>query len=140
MLSTLQLFSILSITLGKFDKLLCTYIYNLRDTLHLVVLAVHSANGIPINSDASDEINLLNEGQNKMVDDESRLSKRRLPVEGILIGRRSFPSEGILLGKREYPTEGILLGKREYPTEGILLGKRNYPTEGILLGKRNFRF
>jgi hypothetical protein len=94
---------------------------------------VSTVNGNPIHDEESDEIN-------SPMDEESRLLKRKLPVEGILIGRRAFPSEGILLGKREYPTEGILLGKRNYPTEGILLGKREYPTEGILLGKRNLRF
>jgi hypothetical protein len=102
------------------------YVYNRILSKHfiLVVLAVHFAHGVPVN-DASDE-NSLNDEENQLVVDQSRF-KRRLPVEGILIGRRAFPSEGILLGKREYPTEGILLGKR-------------YPTEGILIGKRNFRF
>jgi hypothetical protein len=132
----MQLFSVLSITLGKF-----LYMYiSLSNRLILAVLVVHFANGAPVNSDASDEINTPLDEQNKMVDDDFGFVKRKLPVEGILIGRRAFPNEGILLGKREYPTEGILLGKRNYPMEGILLGKRNYPMEGILLGKRNNRF
>jgi hypothetical protein len=116
-----------------------------------VILAVHLTSGIPVNFDGSDEMNMPFDEQNN---DESQLFKRKLPMEGILIGRRAlFPHEGILigrrnipnggiiLGKREYPTEGILLGKRDYSVKGILLGKREYPTEGILLGKRNnFRF
>ena len=93
---------------------------------HLVLLAVYSSNGVPINSDSFDETNLAIDEPDNFIDDESRLSKRRLPMEGILIGRRALPREGIMIGKR-------------YPTEGILLGKR-YLTEGILLGKRNFRF
>jgi len=113
---------------------------SLWNRLILAVLAVHFANGIPINSDASDEINTSLDEQNKMVEDDFRFGKRKLPVEGILIGRRAFTDEGILLGKRDYPTEGILLGKRNFPMEGILLGKRNFPMEGILLGKRNNRF
>jgi hypothetical protein len=134
----MQLFSILSIVLGKFD----IYIQKKRNAMimfDLVVLAVHSTNGAPVNSDVSDEINLPINEQSKLIDDESRFIKRKLPVEGILIGRRALPHEGILIGKREYPTEGILLGKRYFPTEGILLGKRYFPTEGILLGKRNSR-
>jgi hypothetical protein len=94
----------------------------------------------PIDSSVSDDINTSIDDENKLNDHEDISLQRRLPVEGVLIGRRAFPGEGILLGKRGYPTEGILLGKRGYPTEGILLGKRGYPTEGILLGKRNFRF
>ncbi len=83
-------------------------------------------NGVPVNSGVFEEMNSPIDEQYKPVDDESQLSKRKLPLEGILIGRRAFPHEGILLGKRQYPTEGILLGKRNYPTEGILLGKRNF--------------
>ena len=56
------------------------------------------------------------------------------------VSKRDIPVEGILIGKREYPMEGILIGKREYPMEGILLGRRDYPTKGIMLGKRHFRF
>ncbi|CAF2713145.1 unnamed protein product [Rotaria sp. Silwood2] len=119
MLSSTQLLSVLSIT--------------------LVVLSVHFVNGVPINSDSSDEINSVINDATKLVDDEPMFYKRKLPLEGILIGRRDFPNDGSLLDKRDYPTEGILLGKRQYPFEGILLGKRNYPTEGILLGKRDFR-
>lgn len=118
-----KLFSFLPIVLGKLNILLqiCfTFIFS------LVLLAIHSSNGIPVNSDGLDETNLAMDEPDNFIDDESRFSKRRLPMEGILIGRRALPPEGILIGKR-------------YPTEGILLGKR-YPTEGILLGKRNFRF
>jgi hypothetical protein len=107
---------------------------------NLVVLAIHLTNSAPVNSDASDEINVPIDEQNNLINTESRLFKRKFPVEGILIGRRSLPHQGILLGKRDYPTDGVLLGKRNYPTQGILLGKRDYSTEGILIGKRNFRF
>ncbi|CAF0787443.1 unnamed protein product [Rotaria sp. Silwood1] len=113
MLLSIQLFSILSIT--------------------LVVLSVHFVNGVPVNFDSSDQINTP-------FDDEPILSKRKLPLEGILIGRRAFPNDDSSLNIHDYLTEGILLGKRNYPFEGILLGKRNYPTHGVLLDKPNFRF
>ncbi|CAF1330264.1 unnamed protein product [Rotaria magnacalcarata] len=118
MLSSIQLFSILSIT--------------------LVVLPVHFVNAVPISAETLSQMNSDIDDSTKFIDIGQMPSKRMLPVEGILIGRRSFPTEGILMGKRDYPTEGILMGKRDYPTEGILMGKRDYPTEGILMGKRNF--
>lgn len=94
--------------------------------LRLVLLAVQLIHAAPLNSDVSDEVNPMVDDQNAYLDDEIALSKRKLPVEGILIGRRAIPSEGILLGRRNYPTEGILLGKRKYLPEGILIGKRNF--------------
>ena len=115
MFSTRQLFSFLFIVLGKYHlirKINSIFMFD------LVVLALQLTNGIPVDSDASDE-------SNSFVD-ESRFAKRRLPVEGILIGRRAVPQKTVVV-------------RSNYPTEGILIGKR-YPTEGILLGKRNFRF
>ncbi|CAF0730023.1 unnamed protein product [Adineta ricciae] len=82
-----------------------------------VVFAVKMSYAVPIVSDTFDELNTLG--------DEPNLTKRKLPVEGILIGRRSFPAEGILIGRRNYLAERNLSGKHRYPTEGILIGKRS---------------
>lgn len=103
------------------------------------MLAVRFVNGVPLNSDTSDEVNAFSEIQHKLVENEQTLLKRSLPVEGILIGRRDFPTEGILVGKRDYPMEGILLGKRYFPIEGILVGKRRVPVDGTHLTRRSFR-
>ncbi|CAF1109120.1 unnamed protein product [Rotaria sordida] len=105
MFSSIQLFSILSLT--------------------LVILSMHFINGVPINFDSSDDINAVIGDQTKLIDDEPILSKRKLPVEGILIGRREFSNDDILLDKRNYPIEGILLGKRNYPAQGVPLREHN---------------
>ena len=135
MLSSAQLFSFLSIMLGKL------ILHTSTDwILHSVLIALHLIHAASINTDTFEESNPFVDDENKVDNHEDIQLQRRMPIEGILLGRRAFPGEGILLGKRAYPTEGILLGKRRFPSEGILLGKRAYPMEGILLGKRNFRF
>ena len=80
--------------------------------------------GIPVKFDRFPEKYSSIKNQTSVIDNESTLSKRNLPTEGILIGRRDFSNEGILLGKREFEIEGTLFGRRDYPNEGILLGKR----------------
>ncbi|CAF0761897.1 unnamed protein product [Adineta ricciae] len=91
----------------------------------LVIFAVKMGYAVPIVSDTFDELNAFVDEQKPLFDDEPSLTKRKLPVEGILIGRRSFPAEGILIGRRSHPAERNLNGKRRYPTEGILIGRRS---------------
>jgi len=123
MFSAMQLLSFLSIILGIISNEILIFLVFFSFS---VIFTINYTHAVPISSIESEESNIPFDEQINYVDDETSLYKRKLPVEGILIGRRSFPNQGIMLGRRDYPTEGILLGKREYPSHGAMLGRRNF--------------
>lgn len=61
-------------------------------------------------------------------------SKRRLPMEGILMGKRASAIENFW-GKYPFFRDGSSVGRRAFTIENNRAAKARYPSEGILIGK-----